>query len=485
MTGASPVATLPERPPGLQRTLRALLTGTTHLVSLLDPDGTIAYVGPSVEPLLGYTPAEVVRTNVLSYLHPDDLAMAVAFLAQRPTDGPAVAPDGGTPFSGLCWDTADVSGDYRLRHARGHWVPFEVARNDFTGDPAVGGILVIARTVAVRRALDEALTALAHDDEGDDALRKLAEYAHRRVPGTSASFHVIGDAAGWVHDGTAAEPSTALGHAVESLAGDGLEAVDLRRPDPRVPEPARRMAVDAGFQACWHLPVPVRQPRVYMEGGWESADGPRLGGLVVWSARYQEPLPAHLGALERVAGLAGIVLRRRVATDALRQRVTYDAVTGALSRIGFEATAADHRSERRRDPYTIMVIDLDDFKRVNDNHGHPVGDQVLRVAAQRIQALLRPGDTLGRLGGDEFVLRVTRTGIGEAEAIAARILAGLSAPVPVGGTSVTVRASIGIAASDTAHSERELVARADAAMYVAKRAGKGRSHVWRGAGRVA
>lgn len=465
----TPASDAREGTPGLQRTLRALVTGTTHLIGLLEPDGTIAYAGPSVTYLLGYAPEEVVGTNVLSHLHPDDLEMAVSMLAGQPAD---------TAVGGLGWDDAAVSGDYRIRHADGHWVPFEVLRNDFRADPAIGGILVVAREVVVRRALDEAMTSLASDDDGTEALGKLLDYLDVRVPGTRSSL-TLGPGGGiWAHDAPVADLSNEVGAALDGSAGGDVVVVDVRSPDPRLAEPTRRAAVDLGYRACWYLPIPVRQPRIYRTPGRHDPEGPDLGALVVWSHRYLEPVPAHLGVLERVCGLAEVVLRRRTVTQMLRRRVAYDDVTGALSRSGFEATTAD----AGREPHCILVIDLDDFKHVNDSHGHPVGDQVLRVTAQRIQSLLRPDDILGRLGGDEFVLRVATPGVQEATVVAARILDSLAAPLRIGGTTVPVRASIGIAGFDPELGEREQIAHADAAMYAAKRAGKGRWHVWSGDG---
>ncbi|MGH9092734.1 MAG: diguanylate cyclase domain-containing protein [Acidimicrobiales bacterium] len=453
----------------MQRALRALVTGTTHLIGLLEPDGTIAYAGPSVEYLLGYAPDEVVGSNVLSHLHPDDLEMALAMLAGQPTD---------TTAGSLGWDDAAVSGEYRLRHADGHWVPFEVVRNDFRGDPAIGGVLVIAREVVVRRSLDEALTALAYDDDGTHALGKLLDYVHVRVPGTRSSFAVAAAGGLWAHDAAVADLSTEAGAALDAAAGGDTVVVDLRRPGTHLAEATRRTALDLGYQGCWFLPIPVRRPRVYRFPGRDVDEVADLGALVVWSGRYVEPVPAHLGVLERVCGLAEVVLRRRKVTQMLRRRVAYDHVTGALSRSGFEATTADAGP----DPHCILVIDLDDFKHVNDSHGHPVGDQVLRVTAQRIQSLLRPDDILGRLGGDEFVLRVATPGVDEAAVVAARILDCLATPLRIGGTSVPVQASIGIAGFDPELGQREQVAHADAAMYAAKRAGKGRWHVWPGHG---
>jgi diguanylate cyclase (GGDEF)-like protein/PAS domain S-box-containing protein len=449
-----------------------MVTGTTHLIGLLEPDGTIAYAGPSVQYLLGFTPGEVVGSNVLSHLHPDDLEMALSMLAGQPTDVAA---------GGLGWDDAAVSGEYRLRHADGHWVPFEVVRNDFRGDPAVGGILVIAREVVVRRALDEAMTSLAYDDDGTEALGKLLDYLNVRVPGTRSSF-AVGPAGGlWAHDAPVADLSTAAGAALDGTSDGEIVVVDVRGPDPVLGGPTCRAAADLGYRACWYLPIPVRRPRVYRSPSRDDAEIPDLGALVVWSSRYVEPVPAHLGVLERVCGLAEVVLRRRKVTQMLRRRVAYDDVTGALSRGGFEATTAD----AGREPHCILVIDLDDFKNVNDSHGHPVGDQVLRVTAQRIQSLLRPDDILGRLGGDEFVLRVATPGVDQAAVVAARILDSLATPLRIGGTSVPVRASLGIAGFDPDVGQREQIAHADAAMYAAKRAGKGRWQVWLGGGEPA
>lgn len=457
----------PGADPGLHRALRALVTGTTHLVGLLEPDGTIAYVGASVQYLLGYAPDEIVGGNVLTHLHPDDLEMAVSMLAGGPTD---------TAATGLGWDDAAVSGEYRIRHADGHWVPFEVVRNDFRDDPAIAGILVLAREVVVRRALDEAMTSLASDDDGTEALAKLVAYLDVRVPGTRSALALGAGGGLWAHDAATADLSAAVVSALEGAPDGDVVVVDVHRPDPRLAEPTRRAAADLGYRACWYLSIPVRRPRVFRTPGRDLADCPDLGALVVWSTRYAEPVPAHLGVLERVCGLAEVVLRRRTMTQMLRRRVAYDDVTGALSRSGFEATAAD----AGREPHCILVIDLDDFKHVNDSHGHPVGDQVLRVTAQRIQSLLRPEDVLGRLGGDEFVLRLATPGLREATVVAARILDCLAVPLRVGGTTVPVRASIGIAGFDPELGEREQIAHADAAMYVAKRSGKGRWHVWSG-----
>jgi diguanylate cyclase (GGDEF)-like protein/PAS domain S-box-containing protein len=457
----------PEASSGLARALRALMVGTTHLVGLVEADGSIAYVSPSVRQLLGHDPDALVGSSVLSLLHPDDHGMALAMLEWS----------GAEHRAGLAWEDADVPGEYRLRHADGRWLPFEVRRNDFVGDPAIEGILVIASSVLARRALDTALTALAHDDDGVHALGKLGEYLDVRIPGTACAFALSDGEGTWVPGRMPEDLLEALDPAALVGGASGDPAfVDLQAPASSMDEISRRRALALGFVACWCFPVPVRRPRIYTAARRDDSEHQSLGYLVVFSRQSREPLPVQLGTIERVSGLADVVLRRRVSTRTLRHLVAHDQVTGVLSRQGFEGLSR----ERGDEAAAMMLIDLDDFKMVNDSHGHPVGDQVLRITAQRIQALLRPGDYLGRLGGDEFVLRVTRADIAEAASVAERILAALEAPVLVEGTVVPVRASIGIAPFEQARSDRELLARADAAMYAAKRSGKGQWRVWEG-----
>lgn len=122
----------------------------------------------------------------------------------------------------------------------------------------------------------------------------------------------------------------------------------------------------------------------------------------------------------------------------------------------------------------LMFIDLDNFKQVNDRHGHEAGDEVLREVARRMQAVLRLSDRLCRLGGDEFALLLPNLpDEGGAEHLAGRLVAAVREPMLVHGELMPVGATIGLAFCPLdARDAAGLLNRADAAMYVAKRAGK-------------
>ncbi|WP_235564093.1 putative bifunctional diguanylate cyclase/phosphodiesterase [Arthrobacter sp. Soil763] len=121
----------------------------------------------------------------------------------------------------------------------------------------------------------------------------------------------------------------------------------------------------------------------------------------------------------------------------------------------------------------VLLLDLDDFKEVNDIHGHHAGDQMLIEVGRRLRACVRPGDVVARLGGDEFV--VLLVGSLDADAAAERIVESLKAPVWIDGTMLRPSLSLGLASiSEDAVDASELLRRADIAMYAAKAAGKNR-----------
>jgi diguanylate cyclase (GGDEF)-like protein len=180
-----------------------------------------------------------------------------------------------------------------------------------------------------------------------------------------------------------------------------------------------------------------------------------------------------LGAVVAMAD----VTRQRDLEERLRADALHDPLTGLPHR-GLLIDRVDHgltATSRSGLPLAVLFCDLDGFKAVNDRYGHPAGDIVLRETAHRLQAVLRPGDTVGRLGGDEFVAVCPGVpGEAAADALVARIVEAVGAPVVVGADAdgpvqVRVGVSVGVALAGGADDVDALLARADAAMYRVKR----------------
>ena len=189
------------------------------------------------------------------------------------------------------------------------------------------------------------------------------------------------------------------------------------------------------------------------------------------------------------AGVGGVavylhdVTGRRKLGDQLAYRAFHDLLTGLPNRALFE-DRLDHalaRAERYREPVTVLFVDLDDFKAVNDTFGHGVGDALLVAVGRRLEAALRPGDTVSRLGGDEFA--VLLEGGDEPMGVARtmeRLARALKEPVAVGDHTLFVTSSIGgVTGEPGADGVEDLIRKADAAMYRAKRAGKDRFELFR------
>jgi diguanylate cyclase (GGDEF)-like protein len=198
-----------------------------------------------------------------------------------------------------------------------------------------------------------------------------------------------------------------------------------------------------------------------------------------------------LAILTTLAGQVSVSLQKGSLEDSLaavtelkeelRYQALHDSLTMLANRTLF-TEKVEHALARNRDRIRfagVMFLDLDDFKVVNDSLGHAAGDQMLIAVAGRLQAACRPGDTVARLGGDEFAILLDNiTDTAEAVAVADRIIDKLSAVFAIDGKKVTTRASIGLAFAENDEDPNQLLRNADAAMYAAKRNGKGSYQVF-------
>jgi two-component system cell cycle response regulator len=165
--------------------------------------------------------------------------------------------------------------------------------------------------------------------------------------------------------------------------------------------------------------------------------------------------------------------------EALRLLATRDQLTGMLNRRELDRILAEEseRAQRFGQPMALVMVDIDHFKAVNDTHGHPAGDAVLREIARRLAGLLRSVDRVARYGGEEFALVLVQTDRSAALEVARRIVEAIAAqPVAIpGGPTLTMTVSAGLAVLPADVSRIDLlVGAADRALYAAKKGGRNR-----------
>ncbi len=214
-----------------------------------------------------------------------------------------------------------------------------------------------------------------------------------------------------------------------------------------------------------------------------------MGLREVATADYPVPLRSgtrwyHLQA-SRVDRAGNVVLTHTDVTARVRAerasswQARHDALTGLPNR-SYLHELIDADLAAPRTPVTVLFLDVDGFKEVNDSLGHDAGDDLLREVAARLTATVREGDAVGRLGGDEFVVLSRNSRPEEARVLAERLRATFERPFDCGGRAVRLGASVGIAGTSGSRYLRstDLVRDADLAMYAAKAAGRNRVHVF-------
>lgn len=202
--------------------------------------------------------------------------------------------------------------------------------------------------------------------------------------------------------------------------------------------------------------------------------GPPLGTVYAAFHPLTQSSPNELETLTNAAALARLAIETRRVYSDLRHRSEFDLLTDVQNRFSLERRL-DKQIEAARATagiFGFIYVDLDDFKQVNDLHGHQIGDQYLQSVALRLKRELRTGDLLARLGGDEFaVLLPTIRNREEVEAIAERLKNSFDSPFPLEECELHGSASIGIALyPEDGTSKDDIVKKADLAMYVAKQA---------------
>jgi diguanylate cyclase (GGDEF)-like protein/PAS domain S-box-containing protein len=225
--------------------------------------------------------------------------------------------------------------------------------------------------------------------------------------------------------------------------------------------------------------------------GWCLDEGPRLraDGSQFWGSAMITPLPDREPDTGDGEPAYCLVLRdisdKRDAVDTRRRSVFCDHLTGVANRRAFFEAAELELTRNRRTPRPIALIlfDADHFKRINDRHGHPAGDCVLRQLGAALSTTFRQVDVVARVGGEEFAVLLPSSTLGGAEAVAERLRRLVeSQPVMYDGVPIPYTVSAGVAAVDAGEAIEldALIKRADQALYAAKENGRNRVECWNG-----
>ncbi len=221
------------------------------------------------------------------------------------------------------------------------------------------------------------------------------------------------------------------------------------------------------------------EERRIMEGG-ESINGlierrALDGGRINWTLTSKFALRDEADNVIGVMGMTSEINELKQAETALQHLATHDPLTGLPNRFLMMDRLAQTlaRAERHGSTFALVFLDVDDFKRVNDELGHAIGDSVLRSVARRLQRTLRASDTVARLAGDEFVVIADGVDRPAAALIAEKVCRAVAAPMRVAGSALRVTVSIGVSFYPEHGTDAEqLLNAADEHMYQAKKAGK-------------
>ncbi len=445
-----------------QRAQRAVnaIRGTAFL--FLDADFVVRWTNASFPRIFGYDP---LGESALGFLHPDDVRFAVNVLQHHRVEAQD-APTRTVLDRRITEELSQARAQVRIRSTTTPWVEVTVSIDNLLATQGIGGLLVRIDRLRDQFPLSAAVDLLAREAPVNETLKQLSEYC---VLDGDAFVPPVNIIVWRDHDGehrtttTLDDDETIHAFSHPSIFVPHLKSAEATvLVDDITYEPAQTLAKTFGFRSVWIIPA-------------IDDSGIHLGVILTWSSIGQERTlrpDMHLSIGSKMIKLALIEHRR---FHQLRSAVRTDELTQVHNRVGF-TEYLKAVTDRNTYPVGALFVDLDDFKQINDQFGHPTGDFVLAEVAGRLSRACRSSDVVARLGGDEFVLITTGLkDTAELQVVADRLIAAIAEPISTEAGMLAVTASIGISLALDADSLELLIQRADDALYLAKKSGKGQS----------
>ncbi len=429
-------------------------------VCIVDPDSRVLFVSPAFERIFGYPPDEAIGLRMLDLVHPDDRDV---------TARQAEAIMGGELQ--LHFENRYVRKDGRIAHIRwtARWVEERQVR------------LAVAHDITERKNTESMHAAIyAISEAAHTAKDLIALFGHiHQVIGqllAAVNFSVAlydADKGMLSYPYHVNERHPAPG--AVALADDALCAEVIRCGQTLLLTPGTRATLPAHLQ-----PAHDGAPLYWLGAPLHTRNG-TIGALVLQG--YTEHAPyteKDKELLQFVSTQVAAAIERKQMHERLAHMAQYDQLTHLPNRQLFldRLKTALARARRDQSLLSLMFIDLDRFKEVNDTLGHAMGDLLLQRVAQRLLECVRGSDTVARIGGDEFVVLLEGGHAREhAHAAAEKILAAFAPPFDLEGQPAHIQPSIGVAIyPDHGREEHHLLGHADEAMYVSKKNGGNQVH---------
>ncbi|ATU95193.1 histidine kinase (plasmid) [Phyllobacterium zundukense] len=345
------------------------------------------------------------------------------------------------------------------------------------------GLVGISRDVTVRKNANRlrdgqtlVLEMIAMNSPLEDVLDRIVRLIEEQLEGVLGSILLLDSGGCHLKHGAAPSLPADYSRAIDGIAigphVGSCGTAAYRRESVVVTDIAndplwvdyRELAELHGLRSCWSTPILSHQ-------------GDVLGTFAMYSGKVRKPGSLERRLTKKIVRIAAIAIERKQAEDQISFMAHHDALTGLPNRILLKdrLTQAMLRTERHNPWVSVVFVDLDNFKTVNDRLGHTAGDELLKIVASRMVNCVRPIDAVVRLGGDEFVLLLVDLAASPdaISIILHKLMAAVTEPIAIEGHEFNITCSMGVATFPQDGSDAEtLLKNADAAMYQAKNGGR-------------